>query len=96
MEDLIPWSLFLYILPAALAALPPMSLPAAQEGPGRTLTLEDQDRGMCIRPHLSGKPSRIPRTPGDNGFRIRVVGRPPPEGYRAGSVYTGRCDGRNV
>ena len=29
------------------------------------------------------------RTPGDNGFRIKIAGRPQPERYTPGQVYTG-------
>ncbi len=30
------------------------------------------------------------KTPGDNGFRIKLAGRPQPERYTAGQVYTGK------
>ena len=29
------------------------------------------------------------KSPGDNGYRISLAGRPQPEGYTAGQVYTG-------
>ena len=30
------------------------------------------------------------RTPGDNGFRIKIAGKPPPEKYTPGQVYTSK------
>lgn len=35
------------------------------------------------------------RTPGDNGFRVRVLGVPSPDGYIPGEVYTGEISSQN-
>lgn len=39
----------------------------------------------CVRAPAATTASK---TPGDNGFRIKIVGRP--EAYTAGQVYTGK------
>jgi len=44
-------------------------------------------RDVCRRDSPDTSASK---TPGDNGFRIKFAGRPPPERYTAGQVYTGR------
>ena len=46
--------------------------------------------GVCRR-----RPSdtTASKTPGDNGFRIKLVGRPQPDGYIGGQVYTGTWGG---
>ncbi|KAI0229500.1 hypothetical protein LSAT2_020079 [Lamellibrachia satsuma] len=42
-------------------------------------------RDVCRRDSPDTSASK---TPGDNGFRIKFAGRPPPERYTAGQVYT--------
>ena len=49
---------------------------------------EVNSRNLCNRDF--DETSAI-KTPGDNGFRIKIAGRPPPEKYTPGQVYTGKC-----
>ena len=46
---------------------------------------DNQD--VCLRVPSDTEASK---TPGDNGFRIKLVGQPQPDGYIGGQVYTGK------
>ena len=47
------------------------------------------ESSLCSRIPTDTKASK---TPGDNGFRIKLIGRPQPEGYIGGQVYTGEYE----
>lgn len=51
-------------------------------------TVGDSDpRDFCNRNPFDVEAAK---TPGDNGFRIKIAGRPQPEWYTPGQVYTSK------
>jgi len=61
-----------------------------------TVTRQERDLANRFEYSQDRECGRVPendgharKTPGDSGFRIRVIGQPAPEQYTAGQVYTG-------
>lgn len=61
-------------------------------GAGRPF-VSTMEHFSCVRPSILTRHHYVTKTPGDNGFRIRVAGRPEPGHFKAESVYTGKREG---